>query len=457
MSKTNFYVTGVLAVVIFVLLNLIGSNLHQRFDLTKDKLYTLSSASIEILKLIEEPITITHFYIASDPRYGPTLELLRDYERRSRFIATHAYDVNTNPSIARNMGVQFQGTTILVMGDRREEVYGGDEVSITNGIYRLLVADERIIYFTDGHGEYDIHSIVSDDHLELEGEEDRPIFVHEKQGLAKLRERLELTGVRTEKLYLQTTGKVPPDADLVIIASPSDAFRATEIEALDNYLQRGGRLFVMLDAFRDAGLGDLLSRYGIGTTNDIVVDFGNHFWNDATAPATGSYERHPITMQLPLTFFPGAQSLRETEPLNPDFSTTILFSTTDRSISVPDINTLNSLRNADLPTGRYPLMIISEQRGQSESRSLIAVIGDGDVASNANISVFGNERLIMNTINWLLQDESRISLPPVNYELPVVNLTNTQMRTTFLLTTVLLPAIFVIAGIIVWVVRRKNK
>ena len=303
------------------------------------------------------------------------------------------------------------------MGDRVEEVSGGDEVSITNGLYRMLNTGGRTIYFTAGHGEYDLYSTVSEDHLEGEGEHDRPIFIHEARGLGKLREQLELMGHSVEELFLQTGQPVPDDADLVVVVSPSEVFPPESLNALRNYLAGGGKLLAMLDGFRDGGLGQVLSDYGIVPQNDLVVDFGNHFWNDATAPATGRYTRHPVTERLPLTFYPGTQSLRVADNLPDHINVTTLFSSTARSMAVSSPEQLEQLRTLDLPVQSYDLMMISEA-GTGSDRTKIAVIGDGDVGANEYLSLMGNQRLLSNTINWLMGADDRLDLPAATYELP---------------------------------------
>jgi len=454
MNQRYIYLTAALALTVVVLVNLIGQASGVRLDTTREGLYSLSRVSDDILARITEPVEITHFYIAADPRFRPALELLAEYERRQPLITTRAYDINTHPSVARSIGVTFQGTTVIKMGDRVEEVSGGDEVSITNGLYRMLNTGGRTIYFTAGHGEYDLYSTVSEDHLEGEGEHDRPIFIHEARGLGKLREQLELMGHSVEELFLQTGQPVPDDADLVVVVSPSEVFPPESLNALRNYLAGGGKLLAMLDGFRDGGLGQVLSDYGIVPQNDLVVDFGNHFWNDATAPATGRYTRHPVTERLPLTFYPGTQSLRVADNLPDHINVTTLFSSTARSMAVSSPEQLEQLRTLDLPVQSYDLMMISEA-GTGSDRTKIAVIGDGDVGANEYLSLMGNQRLLSNTINWLMGADDRLDLPAATYELPLVNLTNSQMRFTFLITTALMPGLFLLAGIGVWWVRRR--
>ncbi len=455
MNKFSAFIIALSMVTGVFFINLIAGELDFRVDTTRDNLYSLSSQSHQILNQIDEPVKIVHFYIQNDPRYMPTVELMRQYQRSSPFIDVELYDINSNPSVAARYNVRFHGTTVITKGDRQAEIYGSDEVSVTNGIYQLLHDSDKKIYFTGGHGEFDILSRVSEDHLELEGEEDRPIFLHQKQGMLKLKETLELMSFEVDILFLQREGLVPDDASLVVIPSPMEPFLPMEIEALRNYLDSGGNLLVTLRPFMDGGLGDLLREYGINPQNNLVIDFGNHFWNDAMAPAVGSYEDHPITQDMPLTFFPGIQEIQLADPM-PDRTFGInLFESTQQSVSVYSVDEIETLRSASITPRPHNFMsIVESNRNGIENK--IAVIGSGSFATNEYLNYLGNQRLMTNTINWLIDEESYLDLEPVSYELPVINLTNNQLRNTFILSSVAIPGLFLIAGVVVWFNRRRE-
>ena len=455
MNKLSAFIIAGSIAIGFLFLNLIANKLDFRIDTTRDNLYSLSSQSHQILDRLDEEVRIIHFYMQNDPRYTPTLELLREYQRSSSQISVELYDINSNPSVADRYNVRFQGTTIIRKGDRVSEVYGSDEVSISNGIYQLLYHSDKKIYFTGGHGEFDIFSRVSEDHLELEGEEDRPIFLHQRQGMLKLKETLELMSFEVDKIFLLQEGRVPADADLLVIASPLEPFLPMEIAAIRDYLDNGGNLLVTLRPFLDGGLGQLLSEYGIIPQNNMVIDFGNHFWNDAMAPAVGSYEEHRITRDMPLTFFPGIQEIQIADSVPDHISPLVLFTSTEQSVTVGSQSEIENLRNSNPFYRSHNLMVVVEvEQGHSENR--IAVIGSGGFATNEYLNYLGNQRLITNTINWLLEEEARLDLEPVTYELPVINLTNRQLRNTFIISSLLIPGLFVIAGVFVWFRRRKE-
>jgi len=455
MNKLSAFIIAASLVISVFFVNLIAGELDFRVDTTRDSLYSLSSQSMDILNQLDGEVKIVHFYIQNDPRYRPTVELLREYQRSSPNVTVELYDINSSPSVADRYNVRFHGTTVVTKGDRMVDIYGSDEVSISNGIYQLLHDLEKKIYFTGGHGEFDIDSRVSEDHLELEGEEDRPIFLHQKQGMLKLKETLELMSFKSEKLYLQREGVVPDDADLLVIASPMEPFLQMEIDAIREYLNNGGNLLVTLRPFIDGALSGLLEEYGVIPQNNMVIDFGNHFWNDAMAPAVGSYEEHIIAQDLSLTFYPGIQELQLVDPVPSHLDPLILFSSTNRSVTVNSPSEIENLRNSDITPRRFNLMaVVESNRNGAENR--LAVIGSGSFATNEYLNYLGNQRLITNTINWLMDEETLLDLEPVTYELPVINLTNRQLRHTFILSSILIPGLFVIGGIAVWYRRRRE-
>ena len=82
--------------------------------------------------------------------------------------------------------------------------------------------------------------------------------------------------------------------------------------------------------------------------------------------------------------------------------------------------------------------------------SRIIVVGDGDFASNSFLPYMANSDLALAMVRWLVREErastvaSRIPVPPT------ILLTQTQMRTIFLLVEVLLPLTIVALGALAW-------
>jgi ABC-type uncharacterized transport system involved in gliding motility auxiliary subunit len=103
-----------------------------------------------------------------------------------------------------------------------------------------------------------------------------------------------------------------------------------------------------------------------------------------------------------------------------------------------------------VPTGAQ------SNRAQGDLASRIVVFGDSDFAANSDLKLSGNRDLILNSLNWLAEDEDMISIRPVdNINQPVL-LSTRQGRVVFWLSLVALPAIFAVAGILIDLGRRRS-
>ena len=89
-----------------------------------------------------------------------------------------------------------------------------------------------------------------------------------------------------------------------------------------------------------------------------------------------------------------------------------------------------------------------DEGGKRKSR--IVVVGDADFATNSFFNIMGNGKLFLNTINFLAAQENLIGIEPRTFDLPRVNLTNRQMKGTFFLSVILIPALLALIGTIVW-------
>ena len=186
------------------------------------------------------------------------------------------------------------------------------------------------------------------------------------------------------------------------------------------------------------------------------------------------YNRHEITGELPLTFFPGARSLSPTPERIPGISARPLVNTSKSSFSVitpdrPDFDPANSQRGPltlMVAINRKPEFVNSTAavtrrlRGETDPTdaekkadfppSRLVVIGDSDFATNSFFHIMGNGKLFLNTVNYLTVQPNLIGIQPRTYDLPRVNLTNQQMKGTVFLSMILLPALLALIGTVVW-------
>lgn len=468
------------AIGVLIALAYLAARFPLRLDLTEAKLHSLSPQSVTMLQRVDRPVHIVFFH---DPMMRETLELYELIARQNQRITVEFHDAMRNPAQARLLGVQFAGTALLHSEGRKLQVHGSLETEIVNGVLRVSQGVTQVVCFLDGHNEANPFSTESHDHLEGAAGHSHSLgpeyAVHEVHGIAKARHSLEAMNYSVEKISLLQSGVVPARCSVLVVAGPKVALLAPEIAALQRFLAPGGKALFMLDPFVRTGLEPLLRQYGVVLDDRIVIDESSHFWADMSAPAVTSYNHHLITRDLPMTFFPGAQSLSPTPHRVPGTSVIPLVNSSKSSWAQANRDRIEFKKGRDIP-GPNTLMLIATRRpvtpdspaatqfgppgdrpatagaGAEEppppvaAVSRIVVVGDSDFATNSFFHIMGNGKLFLNAVNYLAARENLIGVEPRSRDLPRVNLTNRQVKGTFFLSVILIPALLAFIGAAVW-------
>ena len=97
-------------------------------------------------------------------------------------------------------------------------------------------------------------------------------------------------------LNLADNSQVPEDAAVLIVAGPKRGLFEAEVKALQDYLNRGGNLLLMIDPNTDPKLDSLLQEWGVRLDNRLAVDVsGDGVGLGPAAPIVTDYGQHPIT------------------------------------------------------------------------------------------------------------------------------------------------------------------
>src|SRR5262249_37780311 len=171
------------------------------------------------------------------------------------------------------------------------------EETVTNGIIRVSGTTKKAVYFTDGHGEADIQN------------------QQDAKGYANAKLALEQENYEVKPLVLLE--QIPDAASVLVVAGPERPFSPAEMQTLDAYLRRGGRLLVLVGP-RQGGeeFTKFLGDWGVKLGNDIVIDRELRLFEGpslGTKPITKIYGTHPITQNFrDYTTYP------ETRTVEPD-------------------------------------------------------------------------------------------------------------------------------------------
>ena len=461
LARLKFLVPALALAAVAVAINLWALDHPKRWDLTSAGVYSIGPQTQRVLDELKQPVAVTFFYDLRSKEMNDARALLEQYAARSSRFTVRTFDPALAPAEARRAQVQFAGTAIFESAGRRVVVNGGSEADFTNGLIRVTAQGEQTVCFTDGHVEADPQSLKSHDHFEGDmgaghshSSGGRALVVHERHGMGMARDALTTLGYAVRMVTLVTGPNALAGCTVVVIAGPQQAFLAAEVTQLQAYAAAGGRLIALVDPFVDSGLAPLFADFGLKLEHRLVLDDQSHYWTDPATPAVSNYPRHKMTRNLPLTFFPGAASL---VPLRSTASSgevrlTPLVQTSDRARSEP-IPPDTGKTDVGLQT---IAVLASKKLGGSDSKHAeLVLVGDVDFATNSFFHVLGNGALFLNAVSVLADQQQLIDITPRQYELPRVQMTNAQMRTTFVLSTIVLPLAAVAMAVFVGWRRRR--
>jgi ABC-type uncharacterized transport system involved in gliding motility auxiliary subunit len=448
--QTRYGGNTLLMVVIFIGilggLNFLSVRHDKRWDLTAEKRFTLAPESIEVLQGLTQPVTVLYF---TGPGPSDTSTLLDEYRAHSDKFQVQNVDPDAQPTLTRQY-LASSGMVVLLYGDRHVTVSNPTETEITSALLKLIRPTQPVVYFTTGHGERDL-----DDNGDT--------------GFSIVKAGLERDGFQVKPLMLVTTNTIPSDASVVIVGGPHVAVQPAEVATLRTYLTHGGRLMVMIDSsldtqdhkLGDAGLGGLLSEWGITLRDDLVFDPPRSLPRDPTTIFAAKYGSSPITDKMGnlAAAFPGVRSMSLASPAPSNVDLVSLVQTSDQSWGAADLDALvKALQAGNLPDpgakdAQGPLTLAATA-SNSQTGARLVVFGNSTFAINAVTSQPGNVDLFLNSVNWLAEQESQITIRPKPFQTRQLVLNNLQVIQIFGMSVVLMPLAVLVVGAMVWWRRR---
>ena len=467
----NLFLIIVLVLGILVIVNYFFANHHHRFDFTQAKLHSLSDQSIQVLKNLNKDLKITCFFREDNFSRSNMEHLMKIYAYHSKKIKYEFIDPDKNPGMVKRYEISEDGTTIFESSGKESRITSTSEEDITNSIIKVSREKKKAIYFLEGHGEASIEEI---------GE--RSYSLSKKE--------MEKLGYEVKKLALALSENFPEDCSLLVIPGPQKDLLPNELETIKDYIQKGGRVFFMLDPESALGLVPFLKDYGIQLENDLVVDTVSRLiGGDYFMPVVSEYESHDITRKFRYaTFFPYARSVEAIEEKPERVSVDILAKSSSNSwaerqldqrevsfdkekdkagpISLAAVATIKlkkEEKKAEEKEEKQEKEIEKKEeegveemkKPESEREGRLAVFGDSDFASNTYYNLSGNGNLFLNTVNWLTEEADLISIQPKTSSPRTIHLSPSQGRMIFFVSILILPLIVLVTGISIWVRRRS--
>ncbi|MHC4471693.1 MAG: GldG family protein [Planctomycetota bacterium] len=506
-----------LGIGLLVAVNVIGTSwtwlTEKSIDTTETRVYTLGGRTRGILDELPDTVYATYLQFGSTyqrtPRGEPLGEqgkdFLRQYADYTPKIVMEVLDPVRDKADAeeylRKLGLEefefgAEDTVVFTYRPPGEDEPNRKDVAVTpwsfvetsqlgtrkfkgEQLYTSAIVDviheKKKVYVLKGHGE-------------------RPLYGGQEPSLNEASELIRKLALEVETLSLAEQGKMPDDADLLIIPGPRTPLLPEERDRIMSYLDRGGSMILALDPqtsllgrgkVMEFGLEDYLKDLGIEPKPDhACVDFdiavgsvGEGQLMKTLTITTADYSFHKIVKDLSARGFPcrfpeACPILLESEGEDDKIEGEVLLHVR-REGPVRGLRTYAaklgpgrdpSVEEAGDIRERLPLGVAVEKKlgeGEDAKATRIVVFGDSDFMTTTGISTRsrfyapGNASLLTNAVSWAVQRESLISIEPKTLETETVTLGDREGKLAYWVGVWAIPALVLFFAIgVAWRRRR---
>ena len=472
--------TKTLILVLIILAIFFGINLGMQkaeitpLDFSKEKLFTLTQASKDKVKDIQKDINL-YFVEYSDD--DSTLDLAKQYSKVNEHIKVEAVKANDRPDLVQKYGIE-SGTTAIIAecGEKYKILSSQDLVTYDTKTYESIsIAEERLtstiqtvstdeipkVYFLSGYSKLSLNS-----------------------GLQYFNAYLENEIYAVETVDVLTTGKIPDDCDTLVVTMPSQDFDEIATNAIIDYINSGKNILWFQAATAQniemPNINKILGMYGLNPFSLGIIR---------------EADTSKMLSQQPDLILPEIQSTDVTKKLVNSEGVIFVNAT---KINVMDSDKLKELNVEEIPllttsTKSYfrtnfansqdsaesddevnsftvgammtkTLSEANEENGEKAKTSKLIIYGENYFISDMSLTSSSqapviqyrqNKDLALNSISYLVDREeditARKSTGTVTY-----TATETENR-TILAIIFIVPLVIIIAGVVVWIVRKRKK
>lgn len=444
-----------------VLVNLIAGKLpsqYLKYDVSDQKLFTTGDQTAEIVKGLDEDITL--YLIAQQGSEDTTLqELLDRYAGLSSHIKVETKDPVLYPNfVSRYTSENLSENSVLVVGQNRSKAvdyydiyqYSMDystyssslssfdgEGQITSAIAYVTAEDMPVVYTLTGHDEAELSTTVTSS--------------------------IEKENIELKSLSLLTEEAVPEDAKAVIIYGAISDISEDEKNKLETYLEQGGQL-VMLPGYTDketSNLDSLLSDYGIALAEGLVLEgdsqhhLPNYPYYLLPTIQNSTYTSDVSSRYVLLAF---AQGMTESPDISDDLTYESLLTTSALSYSKTNLESENLDQEEGDIAGPFDLGAVVTKTIDEDTEAKLIVFSSETLLDEQVDSMVsgGNSTMFLNVMSQLVDHENTVSIEPKSMSTEYLTVSAGSAIFWGILTIILIPLFLLSTGGVIWFGRRKR-
>ena len=491
----NVLIQLLVVAAIVGMVNYLSLRHFKRWDFSRDHKYALTSQTRSLLASLKKPVKAVIFF-SSAAEIAPDIgALLREYEFASngRFTTevvdpyrniTRATELAAKYKIRENDNIvilDYDGRNKFVNATEMADVEQPDQISmlagqtqgrlrafkgeqaITSALLELTEGKPNKVYFVTGHGEPDLNG----DDLKL------------------FNETLKRQNIVISPLNLLNVNNVPEDARAVIVCGPKYDLSELELKLLTNFWDKKGRVLILLNPYaRTQRLDDWLANLGIIPQEDRIIRTGTFLAMDQ---ASGSPQLKTGTIsQAAFVIHDSGTSITPKDLVGTSkqligVTESLTFDQTKETTAKMKFSTLMQSgegfwgetdpgASADRPAffdpkkdhmGPLNIAVAAEKGAVADRRvkvdtSRLIVVGNAELFSNNayRLSEGINLDFSVNALNWLLDREELVGIPPREKKNVTLSLNENQLRNLAIIVMAAVPGFVALLGLLNWLQRR---
>ena len=471
--STIVVIAAVIAVNYFV--DYIADRYVLELDMTKESEYEISDETVQLLDTLEEPITITvlcdetDYANDSDLRRLP--KVLQRYEQLSHGSVTVKYiNAVNNPAILSQydqLGDLSSGDIIVESAKRYKSMSPYDLLEYqSSNSSSSSSSGSNTKYLTGLRAEQRLTSAILYVIANKVPKAAYTIGHQESEEHETLDTLLTSANYDVTTLSLMQEGQVPDDIDMLIISQPQGDFTSEEIDALEEFMNNGGKMIVSFASNTPnlTNLEEYFEEWGVAYEDKMVYD------NERCFAGTNFYLMPNVNTVEGLTdnldsksyvIIPGARPITTLWDQDNWRGTQVLMSTSNNSYA-KDLSseTTSYEQTSDDATGPFNVGVLAYQNSMHnlDSTYSYALFLNAGFLSDSTLdnTAFLNKDYVMAALNFMSDDTEAVSIASKDLTSSTLAVPGSAKSVLFYLLIIIIPGVCLAAGIAVWA-RRRHK
>lgn len=453
---TSSYFTIMLVLVLVVaniLMAVIGTKLPTKFDLTQSKVLDFSDTTISVLDNLDKDVKIYGLIKGAEQNYDGVAmsainEIIKKYVRLSDKITYQEIDPMNNPQFLMSYTKDGQEITdysvVVEHGDEYRVIYLTEMFTINSntGYTETIMAEQlltaAIVNVTSGEA---VNVQVVEGHGEVLGAE-------------YLNSVLTTDNYNISSVNL-LSGDINEDTDILIMGMVSSDYITPEIDKVEEFLSKGGKLQVLTgaDLLKYPVLDKFYRSWGIEFKKGVIAETQSGMYYETPYVLLPNIESSDITDYIAenkLTMIvPNAAAISVTDVDNIDY-TYLLSSSPNSYLST---NPSNGEYQEGDEKGPFSISVYATRENEDGSKAE-AVFSGTLFSLTYQYMTAGNQNFMSNTMSALSGKDSAMLINAKDVSTSMLSVNGILAVVIAVILTILVPLALIIYGIAIWLKRR---